>query len=79
MFHVTEKAHYVQHIGDDVAESLFNPAYGWTYQDEDYMGRVAATVRACTRARGPLRVSLAFVLRYRTHMHVRWARLRSFA
>ena len=75
LFYMTEKAHYAQHIAADILTTRFNPAYGWTYRDEDYMGRVAATCKACAKARGPLGLANAFIFRFRNHMHLRWRRM----
>ena len=59
LFYMTEKAHYAQHIGLDLLESGFNPRFGWTYGDEDFMGRIAQVAKPCLRGRGPLRVGAA--------------------
>ena len=74
LFHMTEKSHVCQHVALDLLESRYNPRYGWTYKDEDYMGKVAQVARACTRARGPLGVGDAFVFRWRNRMQLMWAR-----
>ena len=76
LYHMTEKAHYCQHIALDVLSSRYNPRFGWTYQDEDYMGKVASVAKSCTRARGPLRLGEAFVFRWRNRMHLLWSRKR---
>lgn len=31
LFRMTEKAHYVQHVGLDILKLLYNPRFGWTY------------------------------------------------
>ena len=36
----------------------------WVSQDEDHMGGVAQGARACSRARGPIRIGEAFVFRW---------------
>eukprot|EP00974_Lingulodinium_polyedra_P090542 8781222-Lingulodinium_polyedra.AAC.1 len=64
LYHMTEKAHYTQHLGLDVLTG-FNPRAVWTYGDEDYMGRIAQVVRPCLKGRGPLRVGMAVMTRYR--------------
>ena len=74
LFYITEKAHYVQYIAIDLLQQRFNPRYGWTYQDEDYMGRMAQVAKACMRARGPLRFAVSFIFRWRTVMFIRWSR-----
>ena len=77
LFHVTEKAHYAQHIALDIKTTRYNPRFGWTYQDEDYMGKIAQVARACTASRGALRLSGAFAFRYRNRMHLLWAKRRA--
>ena len=74
LFHMTEKAHYAQHVGLDLLRTGFNPRFGWTYGDEDYMGRIAQVCRPCLKGRGPLRVGEALFFRWRQCMHVRWQR-----
>ena len=61
LFHLTEKAHYSQHIALDCILLRYNPRFGWTYSDEDYMGKIAQIAKASTRARGPLRLGHALV------------------
>ena len=72
LFHVTIKAHMVQHIGEHCLE--FNPRTGATYNDEDFMGKVSAIATASLRARGPLRVGMAVSVRYRKLLALKWAR-----
>ena len=74
LFHLTEKAHFCQHIALQCLSTSFNPRFGWTYQDEDYMGKVAQVAKACMRARGPARVAEPFVFRWRNRMQLMWAR-----
>eukprot|EP00974_Lingulodinium_polyedra_P077268 7479545-Lingulodinium_polyedra.AAC.1 len=74
LWYVTEKNHYAQHVGIDLLATKFNPRFGWTYADEDYVGRIAQTARACTRANGPLRMPSALHFRYRNLMYLRWQR-----
>ena len=74
LFFMTEKAHYVAHMAIDCKRGKLNPRAGWTYADEDFMGRVAQVCNACTRARGPMRVSKAFFQRYRRCLYIRMSR-----
>ena len=74
LFYMTVKSHYAQHIGIDVLRSGFNPRFGWTYQDEDYMGRVAQVCKPCLKGRGPLRLGGALLFRWRCCMFIRWQR-----
>ena len=34
LFHLTEKAHFCQHIASNLLSSSCNPRFGWTYQDK---------------------------------------------
>ena len=34
LFHLTEKAHFCQHISINLLSSSYNPRFGWTYQDK---------------------------------------------
>lgn len=72
LFHLTEKAHYVQHLGDDCRNFKMNPRYGWCYGDEDLMGRIAQMARACTKGRGPIRLGVALFQRWRNRMYITW-------
>ena len=49
LWYMTEKTHYAQHIALDLMRTGFNPRFGWTYVDEDYVGRIAQVARACLR------------------------------
>ena len=74
LFFLTEKAHYLQHVGEDCYDFRMNPRYGWTYSDEDWMGRIAGIAKACTRARGPLRLAEPVFERWRNRMYIAWTR-----
>lgn len=76
LFHLTEKAHYAQHIALDMLATRVKPRWGWTYADEDYMGRLAQVAKACLRARGMVRVGEAFIFRWRNRVNLLW-RMRS--
>ena len=34
LFHLTEKAHFCQHIAINLLSSSYNPRFGWTYHDK---------------------------------------------
>ena len=74
LFNVTEKAHFAQHIALSTLASRYNPRFGWTYQDEDYMGKVAQVAKACAKSRGPTKMPAAFIFRWRNRMQLMWAR-----
>ena len=79
LFLVTEKTHYVQHIAQDCIDLKLNPRFGWTYSDEDWMGRIAQVAKTCIRGRGPVKVSAPAIERWRTRMHTAWIRRRAGA
>ena len=68
LWYVTEKAHYFQHVGITILATRWNPRFSWRYLDEDYMGRCSQVAKNCMRARGPLKMGDAFVLRWRPRM-----------
>ena len=74
LFHMTEKAHYAQHLALDCMSLRYNPPYAWTYDDEDFMGKIDQISIASSRARGPLRLSQALVFRWRNRVYLRWER-----
>ena len=74
LFHLTEKAHYLQHVGDDCKHLKLNPRFLWTYSDEDWMGRIAGIAKASTRGRGPLRLGVPVFERWRNRMFIAWSR-----
>ena len=73
LFRVKIKAHMVQHIADDCM--FLNPRAGWTYSDEDFMGKMSRIASQCLVARGPLRVGRAIFERWGKLMELRWKRL----
>ena len=75
MFNVTEKIlHYPWHIAWMC--TYFNPRMAWTYADEDFMGKLARLLKRTIHGLGPIRVGAAFLIRYRTRVHMRYNRRR---
>eukprot|EP00974_Lingulodinium_polyedra_P016608 1610798-Lingulodinium_polyedra.AAC.1 len=61
LFYVTPKGfHYPWHIGHVCR--WYNPRAGWTYVDEDFMGRIADLASKSVFGRGPTRVSDGYLL-----------------
>ena len=56
LFRMVLKVHLAQHIATDLLASRVNPQVAWTYQDEDFVGRVADVAKASIQARGPTKV-----------------------
>ena len=73
LFRVKIKAHMVQHIADYCV--YFNPRAGWTYSDEDYMGKLSRIATECLAGRGPMRIGKAIFDRWCKLMDLRWKRL----
>ena len=72
LFFLSEKAHYAQHIADDMV--WYNVKAGWTYSDEDFMGKMSQIGTASLRARGPFRLAAAMLYRWRHRIYIRWQR-----
>ena len=74
IFRLTLKMHFTMHIGLDMVAHNTNPRWAWTYQDEDYVGRIAQVAAATMRARGPLKVGGVLFLKWRHVVYIRWSR-----
>lgn len=73
LFHVTEKCHhYPWHIA--WVCQYYNPKAGWTYLDEDFMGKISTLLSSSIKGLGPLRVGPSFMFRYRQRLHLRLVR-----
>jgi hypothetical protein len=57
LFNITMKLHWYFHIVEDARKTKINPKYFSTPLDEDFVGRIAAVVRACARKNGPSRAA----------------------
>ena len=76
LFYATEKCnHYPAHIA--WCCSYYNPKQGWTYQDEDFMGKIADIAASTVRGLGPCRLAGALLFRYQTRVHLRFDRRRA--
>ncbi len=74
LFYMTVNNHYMQHIALDVSQQRLNPGRCWCYADEDYMGKIGRMASNSTRARGPLKVPRALLMRWRCVVSLRWPR-----
>ena len=73
---VSEKCnHYTWHIGWFC--QYFNLKQVWTYQDEDFMEKVAQ-IAASARGIGPCRFGLAFIFHHKNRLHTRYNRRCAF-
>ena len=72
VYNCTIKSHYLWHLGED--SKWQNPRLGWTYQDEDFVGRIAALCRSVTRSTGAVQRQRALLSKYGLAMPVRWQR-----
>ena len=73
LFHATEKCnHYPSHLAWRGHYS--NPKQGWTYQDEDFMGKISDIAANTVRGLGPCRLAGALLFRYQMRVHLRFDR-----
>ena len=78
LFYITEKRnHYPWHIAQ--ACEYYNPKQGWTYQDEDFMGKMSQLAASVVRGLGPCRLGPALMWKYRNRVHIRYNRRRRAA
>ena len=66
--------HYSWHIASVC--QFYNPKAGWTYMDEDFVGKLGYMASRAVRGLGPNRVGPAFLQRYRVRLHIRYSRQR---
>ena len=72
-YNVTIKSHYLWHLGQDAY--FYNPAMGWTYQDEDFMGRIATLGRSVTNSTTDVQRPRFILRKYMTAINTRWQAL----
>ena len=70
MYNVTIKSHYLWHIGQDAV--YYNPRLGWTYSDEDFVGKVASLARATTVATTDITRPSIILRKYLAALMQRW-------
>ena len=64
---MTQKFHHLVHIAHHAR--FRNPRSGWTFLDEDLMGRIAKLCKAAALGRGHTRMSLKVVEKYLRQMY----------
>lgn len=71
LWNIVPKLHYLWHIGQQAA--FLHPRAGWTYPDEDFVGRIAKLARASTGGIAIDRLGNTIVAKYRRGLYFRWA------
>ena len=73
LFFITEKSlHYSWHIAHVCM--YYNPKAGWTYMDEDFVGKIGQLCSSSIRGLGPNRVGPSLIQKYRVRLHIRYSR-----
>ena len=72
LWNVVPKFHYWYHVAQQCR--FFNPSYGWTFRDEDLMGRIARIGHSCIFGAGGLRMGETLFLKYLLGIFVRFKR-----
>ena len=61
----------------EAAETRLNPAYYWTFADEDFLGRIKTLAKSCHRCSMSQRVIERYTIRIFALVRARGAQLRS--
>ena len=67
----TIKSHMLWHMARD--SQFYNPRLGWTYNDEDFVGKVAALCRSVTRSIPNLDRPRKLLEKWLVAMSVQWS------
>ena len=73
MWNVTPKFHYLWHWGQQA--KWLHPRATATFIDEDFVGRIARTAKACTGGVSIVRIGNILIAKYRRGLFLRWTRL----
>ena len=73
LWNVTPKFHYLWHWGQQAR--WLHPRATATYMDEDFVGRIAHTAKACTGGVSIARLGNIVLAKYRRGLFLRWSRL----
>ena len=73
LWNVVPKHHYFYHLA--YSAGWCNPATGWTYVDEDFVGKVAFICKSTVKSLGPLRLGMNLVWKLRRLL---WIRVKRF-
>ena len=71
LYPVTIKSHYLWHMPQDAR--WYSPRLGWTYLDEDFVGRVAALCRSVTRSVANVQRPRKLLNKWLLAMAVQWS------
>ena len=72
MWNITTKFLFFWHLAAHC--QYYNPREGWTYKDEDFVGRIALVARSVARGLGPLRLGPSLLYKYRRMLFIRFKR-----
>ena len=75
-WNIKPKHHYFYHLA--IAAKYVHPRMGWTYGDEDFVGRIAKIAKSCVFGNGPYRFAQHMMLKYVRVLHIRFSRRRLF-
>ena len=77
IFPLKPKLHMVDHLCREAASNRLNPAFYWTFADEDFIGRMKSLAKSCHRSTVAKRVSERYVIRLFALIRARDARWRN--
>jgi hypothetical protein len=69
MYHIVQKFHFAIHLACSVSRG--NPRFTWTYQAEDWVGRMASLALSTAHGTSLVDLTVGVVRRYRMLMHLR--------
>ena len=75
-WNIKPKHHYFYHLA--IMAKYVRPRVGWTYADEDFVGRIAKIAKSCVNGNGPYRFARYMMLKYIRVLHIRFSRRRLF-
>ena len=70
MFAVTEKSHFLQHLG--LEAKWLNPRLIWCFSGEDMQRRVQRLTQTCVKGQGPGQSTVKMCYRYRAALHMQF-------
>jgi hypothetical protein len=70
-YNVTIKSHMLWHMGRDA--KYYNPRFGWTYNDEDFVGKIASLCRSVTRSVANQSRGQKLLEKWLLAMHCSWS------
>ena len=71
IWNIAPKLHYMVHLGQ--RRQFLHPRCGWTYSDEDFVGRIARLARASTGGVAIDRLQRTIAAKYSNALYLRWS------